>query len=371
VEELADTVRQQLAAGRSLQTLGPELDRGHLDGLRADQLDDGRLWCEAGVRAAEAERAVEALDDTLAPIPIPWLRGSLASWLAGPWIPAMEATFGALRSPVLDLRAVLANGEILSTRRAPRSAAGPDPRALLLGRAEELGVLLQAAVRAIPRAEHQDVALAFADPAEAVQAGRRIALRFGHRLQFSAVLAGSDPEGWSRPRRRRSATLLGRLRVWDSGVPGPGDVDPGGAGRPADPGLVERWHSARHGPQARDAFAPGTARARWVCALPWASWPRVSERMAAVQAPLECGWCLDGLRDRGAALIVVLRGRRGLASGSLRAFEADLVAAGARVADRAMSSSWPLVPELASDPMHRVLKRAYDPGGLLNPGGAS
>ncbi len=91
----------------------------------------------------------------------------------GAWLAAGEPGPGSRRSfpgwsPVAALEAVLLQGAMVRTTLAPRSATGPDPKALLVGGCGRLGVITKATLRVFPAARVKRLVMAFADVADAV-----------------------------------------------------------------------------------------------------------------------------------------------------------------------------------------------------------
>ncbi len=73
-------------------------------------------------------------------------------------------------SPVAAVEAVLLEGSLIRTSRVPRSATGPDPKALLIGGKGRLGVITRVTLRMYPAARGKRIVMAFADAADAVGA---------------------------------------------------------------------------------------------------------------------------------------------------------------------------------------------------------
>ncbi|MGH7767710.1 MAG: FAD-binding oxidoreductase [Candidatus Binatia bacterium] len=71
--------------------------------------------------------------------------------------------YGSMGDQVLGLEAVLANGEVLTTRAVPKSSAGIDLKSLFIGGEGCFGIVTEAAIRIFPRPEKRSLhALGFA-----------------------------------------------------------------------------------------------------------------------------------------------------------------------------------------------------------------
>lgn len=94
----------------------------------------------------------------------------VGAWLAGSEPgPCCRRSFPGW-SPVAALEAVLLEGTIVRTSLTPRSATGPDPKALLVGGAGRLGVITRATLRIHPCARAKRIVMAFVDPGDALGA---------------------------------------------------------------------------------------------------------------------------------------------------------------------------------------------------------
>lgn len=210
----------------------------------------------AGValRGLEAHLAARGL--SLGPLPAAALALSLADFLEGPWAGLRSIPGGRLEPLCTSLRAVLADGRRLETPRAPRSAAGPELAALLLGAEGRLGLVTAATVRCQPRPEEEArQAWRFATAAALVQA------------LTAALAAGALP--WEVAAGGPPGAVLAEVR-WAGSA--------GGVARDRD--VLHRASDAAGGAPAAERLAgplpEGAREATW----------------AAVQAALERGAAL-------------------------------------------------------------------------------
>lgn len=109
---------------------------------------------EAGIRGDRLEGALNAQGFTLGHYPQSMAISSVGGWIATASAGQASAGYGAIEDLLLGLTAVLPSGEILRLPAAPRSAAGPDLRNLMVGSEGTFGVVTEAtlSVSPLPRA---------------------------------------------------------------------------------------------------------------------------------------------------------------------------------------------------------------------------
>jgi len=99
---------------------------------------------EAGTRGDRLESALNRDGLTLGHYPQSLAISSVGGWIAARSAGQASAGYGGIEDLLLGLVAVLAGGEVVRLRAAPRSAAGPDLRGLLVGSEGTLGVITEA-----------------------------------------------------------------------------------------------------------------------------------------------------------------------------------------------------------------------------------
>lgn len=117
----------------------------------------------AGVVLRDLDATLRGHGLSLGPLTPASMGLRLGDFLEGPYAGLRAIPGGRLEPLCTGLRAVLADGRRLTTSDAPRSAAGPDLSALVLGGHGRLAVLTQATVRCLPLAEN-DVRMNFSFP---------------------------------------------------------------------------------------------------------------------------------------------------------------------------------------------------------------
>jgi alkyldihydroxyacetonephosphate synthase len=157
------------------------LSTGELTGLV--DLDSENLTAafRAGTNGMEAERAVQKEGLTIGHWPQSIEVSTVGGWVATRAAGQFSTGYGNIEDVILDLEAVLPDGSVLRTRRAPRASAGPDLRQLLLGSEGTLGVVTEVgfSLRPLPEASRGQ-AFHFADFAAGIDAIRWL-MRAGWR----------------------------------------------------------------------------------------------------------------------------------------------------------------------------------------------
>jgi len=148
-----------------------KLSRGAFDRLEAVEPKSCTVQAGAGIVLAELERQLEAHALTLGPLSPGALKLTLGDFLEGPYAGLKPIPVGRLEPLCISLTAVLHDGTRLQTHFSPRSAAGPDLAALLLGAHGRIGLVLSARLRSLPRPESlQQARLSFPSVESAVDA---------------------------------------------------------------------------------------------------------------------------------------------------------------------------------------------------------
>jgi alkyldihydroxyacetonephosphate synthase len=130
------------------------LDVGRLDALVALDEVSRLAVLEPGLRGPEAEGLVGARGYTLGHFPQSWEYATLGGFAAARSSGQSSAGYGRFDERVLALRLATPVGT-LELGRAPKSAAGPDLRQLLLGSEGTLGVITSLTLAVDPAPEHR------------------------------------------------------------------------------------------------------------------------------------------------------------------------------------------------------------------------
>ncbi|MEV0229400.1 FAD-binding oxidoreductase [Nonomuraea sp. NPDC050786] len=135
-----------LAAARSGFAGVIALDLGRLDRLRAVDLESLVATFEPGVRAPEAERLLAGHGLTLGHFPQSFEYATLGGFAAARSSGQASAGYGRFDDMVVGLTVATPSGT-LDLGRAPKSAAGPDLRQLVLGSEGAFGVITSLRLR--------------------------------------------------------------------------------------------------------------------------------------------------------------------------------------------------------------------------------
>ncbi len=287
------------------------------------------LTVRAGTRLAEIEPALAAEGQMLAFEPPRFgdaatIGGTVACNLSGPRRPYA----GAARDFVLGARIVNGKGEDLSFGgRVIKNVAGYDVSRLMAGALGTLGVLTELSFKVLPKPP-AEATLAFEmDEARMIETGNRWA---GQPLPLSAT-------AWE----------AGVLRVRLSGAASavaPARAKLGGAEAADGPAY---WDSLRE--HRLPFFAAG--RPLWRLSVAQTAAPIPAGHPQLVEWGGGLRWVSGALEpDRARELAAAAKGHATLFRGG----------------DRAAGVFHPLAPAIAK--IHRRLKDAFDPAGILNPG---
>ncbi|TAK50560.1 MAG: glycolate oxidase subunit GlcE [Betaproteobacteria bacterium] len=310
---------------------GEVLDTRACTGLISYEPSELVVTARSGTPLAELEAALAEKGQMLAFEPPHFgsgatLGGCVAAGLSGP----RRAAAGALRDFVLGVRLIDGRGRALTFGgQVMKNVAGYDVSRLLAGSLGTLGLIVEASLKVLPRPQ-QEITLGFEMPAaRALQSCNRWA---GLPLPISATAWHDD-----------------RLRVRLSGAASALRAAAARLGGDAldEPAAAQYWTAIR---EQTDRFFAGEAPL-WRLSLPSGTAP-----LALPGAQLiEWSGALRWLRTGAAAAAV--RAAAAHAGGHATLF---------RAAEKQAGAFTPLAPELAR--LHREIKAAFDPAGILSPG---
>jgi alkyldihydroxyacetonephosphate synthase len=130
------------------------LDVGRMDALVAVDEESRLAVLEPGLRGPEAETLLSARGYTLGHFPQSWEYATLGGFAAARSSGQSSAGYGRFDERVLALRLATPAGT-LELGRAPKTAAGPDLRQLVLGSEGTLGVITSLTMAVDPAPEHR------------------------------------------------------------------------------------------------------------------------------------------------------------------------------------------------------------------------
>jgi alkyldihydroxyacetonephosphate synthase len=132
---------------------------------------------QAGIAGPALEEALRRHGFTLGHYPQSFEHSTLGGWIAARSSGQFSGRYGALEDLLVAVRVVTPAG-VLRTALVPRSAAGPDLRALVLGSEGTLGVIVEATLRIAPAPPaHDERALLFRSFEAGAEAVREAAQR--------------------------------------------------------------------------------------------------------------------------------------------------------------------------------------------------
>jgi len=148
------------------------------------EIDETNLLAtfEAGKNGGEAEEEVAALGLTMGHWPQSIAVSSVGGWVATRASGQFSTAYGNIEDILYSVEAVLPNGDIIQAGKAPRAAAGPDLRQLLLGSEGTLAVITKVTF-SLRRAAKMQAYSAFYAPSMAA----------GFEVQRQIVQAGWRP----------------------------------------------------------------------------------------------------------------------------------------------------------------------------------
>ncbi len=157
------------------------LSTAKMSGLVSMSADDLTATFLAGTRGDVAEAICQEAGLTIGHWPQSIALSSVGGWVATRASGQLSTGYGNIEDIVLDLEVVLPDGQLLTTKRIPRAAAGPDLRHLFLGSEGTTGVITAVtfSLRPLP-AVSRGAAFHFATLADGLDAIRRI-IRTGWR----------------------------------------------------------------------------------------------------------------------------------------------------------------------------------------------
>ena len=259
------------------------LDTTHLDRLvRIDPVSATATF-QAGIDGPALEAALVARGRTLGHFPQSFEHSTLGGWIATRSSGQLSNAYGAIEDLVVSMRVVTPEG-VLRTVPVPRSAAGPDLNALLLGSEGTLGVIVEATLRTSPLpVVHDERGMLFRSFAESV-AGVREVVQQGLPLSLLRVSDATETE---------LAQLLRRdpARRFDLGAAALGAAARAGYG-PGRSVVLYGADGATRG-EAAQHVARARGRLRAHGGLPLGRGPGRAWRRERFRTPYLRDWLLD------------------------------------------------------------------------------
>ena len=310
------------------ESVGETLDVSPYSGIVAYEPKELVLTVRAGTPLTEVEAALAAERQMLAFEPPHFgagatIGGAVASGLSGPRRPYA----GAVRDFVLGTRIVNGKGEDLSFGgRVIKNVAGYDVSRLMVGALGTLGVITEVSFKVLPRPSAEVTLVLEMDQASAIAEANRWA---GLPLPLSGT-AWQDGKLHVRLSGAASAVAAAKAKI------GGEEIE-----------AQDYWRDLRE--QRLPFFSTGAPL--WRLSVPQTAEPIVTQAAQLIEWGGGVRW-LNGEHDT-----LTLRSTAERLGGHATRF---------RGGDRAVGVFHPLKPALMK--IHRRLKEAFDPSGILNPG---
>ncbi len=344
----------------------------------------------AGTNGMEAEKRVREDGLTIGHWPQSIEVSTVGGWVATRAAGQFSSGYGNIEDLVMDLEAVLPDGAVLRTRRTPRASSGPDLRQLFLGSEGTLGIVTEVtfSLRPLPESSRGQ-AFHFESLAAGVEAIRRL-MRAGYR---PPVIRLYDPSESGRhfletcPEDRAMLILLheGPALMVAAEAEGVAEICQETGGIEADSSAVDHWLEKRNDvPGFREFLEKGIILDTIEVASTWDRVVPLYERVT------------DSLSKVDGILLATGHSSHSYRSGTNLYFTfVARPAERSRMADvylECWKRTMDVVLELGAGISHhhgigrvrrdalpgelgesgiavlRAVKRALDPGGLLNPG---
>jgi alkyldihydroxyacetonephosphate synthase len=157
---------------------GVVLDLSALQGVEHIDVTAGVVQVLAGTFGPDLERELRAAGLTVGHFPQSFDISTVGGWVACSGAGQFSTRYGKIGDMVVGLEVVLADGSVVRTGGAPAAAAGPDLTALFVGSEGTLGVITRVWLRAHPTPPaSRRAAWSFPDLASGIEACRQILRR--------------------------------------------------------------------------------------------------------------------------------------------------------------------------------------------------
>ena len=251
------------------------LDMGAMNHARDINLEDGLATFEAGMNGLAAEEAVAAHGMTIGHWPQSVAISTVGGWVSTRASGQFSTAYGNIEDVVYSIEAVLPDASLVTLGKAPRAAAGPDLRHLIMGAEGIMGVVTAVtfslrdhpARRAFSAFYVRDMAHGFALQRAIIKADwRPPVMRLYDARETARSFAAWDRDGQALllmvhegPAARVEAELGDMARIGEEQ-----------GATPADPGAVAQWMDHRnHVPTWRSLFERGIVADTIEISAPW------------------------------------------------------------------------------------------------------
>jgi len=117
------------------------IDMSEMNRVRSIDEDNMLASFDAGVNGMEAEELIAAKGMTIGNWPQSIAISSVGGWVSTRASGQFSTAYGNIEDIIYSIEAVMPNGDIVNLGKAPRAAAGPDMRHLLMGAEGTMGII--------------------------------------------------------------------------------------------------------------------------------------------------------------------------------------------------------------------------------------
>ncbi len=366
------------------------LDMGRMNRVIDIKENTLTVTVEPGLRGSELEATLAARGYTLGHFPQSMEISSVGGWCATRASGQFSTLYGNIEDILLGCKVALAGGRMLDLPPVPRSATGPDLRHLFLGSEGTLGVFTELTLRIRPAPElRRGMAYAVADLGTGIEALRLI-MRGGWRPAVTRLY--DEREAGRHFAGTDSTDPLPVLLAMSEGEPSRTEAEAeavagivaGLGGRSLGEAPVSSWLEHRNEvPVFDDLLDQGLVFDTIEVAADWDGlgplYERVVSDLSSVEAMVLASAHLSHCYTDGANIYFTFVGKADAEAEALRIYDEAWAATmratldlGASIAHHhgigRVRKPWLREHLGEAHEVLRALKRALDPGGIMNPG---
>lgn len=239
------------------------LDMGGMAGVRF--IDDTNLLAgfDAGMNGMAAEEAVAARGLTIGHWPQSIAISSVGGWVSTRASGQFSTAYGNIEDMIHSIEAVLPNGDIVTLGKAPRAAAGPDLRHLLMGAEGTMGVVTGVTLSLRRAAPARQCAVFYAADMEAGFEAQRRIIQADWKPPVMRQYDGREVRRLFKDFQRDGKAMLllvheGPAERVAAEMPAVAAIARAAGLEAGDPAAAEQWLQRRnHVPTWRDMFERG------------------------------------------------------------------------------------------------------------------
>lgn len=144
-----------VCGGAVMEEGGVVMDTKLLDRVRAIDEESMLIEVEAGKNGERFERLLQRKGYTLGHFPSSIYCSTVGGWIATRSAGQLSTLYGKIEDMVEAIEVVLPDGRVISTKKKPRSASGPDFNQLFVGSEGSFGIITSATLRINKNPSHR------------------------------------------------------------------------------------------------------------------------------------------------------------------------------------------------------------------------